>query len=64
MVKQGTIWSDGKDKFFRVLGVVEQDGHMWVHYREEFGIKIPVLECKEFSCYEESFVHRFSPIAE
>jgi hypothetical protein len=64
MVKQGTTWTDGQGKFFRVLGVVEQEGHTWVHYREDFGIKVPVLECREFSCYQESFVHRFSPTPE
>lgn len=64
MVKQGTIWYDGKDKFFRVLSVTKQDGHIWVHYREDFGIKVPALECREFSCYQESFVQRFSPTPE
>lgn len=63
MVKAGTLWSD-TDKFFRVLSVTEVDGHTWVHYREDRGSKFPVVECREYSCYLESFVSRFRQQAE
>jgi hypothetical protein len=63
MIKVGSRW-EGVDKQFRVLAVVEADGHTWVHYREDLGIKVPVLECREYSCYEESFLARFRPLPE
>ena len=59
MVKQGSRWTSG-EKDFIVLAVVDaEDGHTWVHYREDLGIKVPTLQCKEFSCYLESFTQRF-----
>ena len=63
-VKVGSLWRDSTGNFFRVISVVEQDGHTWVHYRQDKGIKISVLECKEYSCYQESFVERFSEAPE
>lgn len=59
MVKVGSIWRTVDDKRFMVINVVEAEGHTWVHYREHI-VKKPVIECKEYSCYEESFVQRFS----
>jgi hypothetical protein len=63
MIKVGSRW-EGVDTQFRVLAVVEADGHTWVHYREDLGIKVPVLECREYSCYEESFLSRFRLLPE
>lgn len=63
MVKAGTLWSSS-DKFFRVLSVTEVEGNTWVHYREDRGSKFPVVECKEYSCYLESFVQRFRQLLE
>jgi hypothetical protein len=63
MIKVGSRWS-GTDKEFIVLAVVKQEGHSWVHYREDLGIKVPVLQCREYSCYEESFLLRFRPLPE
>ena len=63
-VKEGSVWRTTDDKKFRVLSVTEVEGHTWVHYRQDLGIKVPVVECKEFSCYIESFVERFSESAE
>jgi hypothetical protein len=63
MVKAGTLWGS-IDKKFRVLSVTEIEGNTWVHYREDRGIKIPAIECKEYSCYQESFVQRFRQILE
>ena len=60
MIKVGSRW-EGTDKQFRVLAVVEQEGHIWIHYREDLGIKVPVLE---YSCYQESFLSRFRPLPE
>lgn len=58
MVKTGTLWT-GNDKSFRVISVTEVDDHTWVHYREDRGIKVAAIECREHSCYLESFVARF-----
>ena len=63
MIKVGSRW-EGVDTQFRVLAVVEADGHTWVHYREDLGIKVPALECREYSCYQESFLARFRPLPE
>ena len=63
-VLPNTRWHDGKEKMFVVLDVVENDGHMWVHYREDAKHNKPVIECKEYSCYLESFTLRFTPLPE
>lgn len=63
MIKVGSRW-EGVNTQFRVLAVVEAGGHTWVHYREDLGIKVPVLECREYSCYQESFLARFRPLPE
>ena len=61
MVNVGSIWRTTEDRQFMVLSVVEDNGHTWVHYREH-DMKRPTLECKEYSCYEESFLARFTPM--
>jgi hypothetical protein len=53
--KIGSKW-DGGGKEFVVLAVVEQDKHMWVHYRDN--------NSKEYSCYLESFLRRFRGLPE
>jgi hypothetical protein len=63
MIKVGSLW-ESVDKRFRVISVTELDGHTWVHYREDLGIKVPALQCREYSCYEESFLLRFRPLPE
>lgn len=61
-VKLGSIWSTSDRKEFIVINVVDApDGHRWIHYREHHGIS-NVKESKEYSCYEESFVHRFTEV--
>ena len=57
MIKQGSRWSGGDHKTFMVLHTIERDGHTWIHYRDEEGDPP-----KEYSCYQESFVQRFSEI--
>lgn len=65
LVRAGTRWWSGDSKRFLVLSVTEQeDGHTWVHYREDLGLKVPAKECKEYSCYLESFQERFSRLPE
>lgn len=51
-VKTGSVWSAINGTEFRVLSVVDADGHTWVHY-------ISVDTGMEFSCWIESFVNRF-----
>jgi hypothetical protein len=57
-IKEGSRWWSGDNKRFVVLHIVEQDGHTWVHYRDESAAP------KEYSCYVESFLDRFSPLPE
>jgi hypothetical protein len=57
MVKSGTKWR-GDEQYFRVISVAEIDGKSWVHYRKENSQEEP----REFSCLEESFLARFTPI--
>jgi len=59
MVKEGTKWSSTDGKEFLVMHVIEQDGHTWVHYRENRRD-----EPREYSCYEESFLLRFRQLPE
>lgn len=58
-VKSGSVWGGSDGSRFRVIDVVELDGHTWVHYRNDRGSR-PVEECKEYSCYIESFISRFT----
>jgi hypothetical protein len=53
-VAAGSIWvgSNSREKFV-VITVSEVDGHTWVHYRTE-------KTNKEYSCYIESFLQRFT----
>ncbi len=63
-IKAGSLWGSTDGKKFRVISVTEIEGHTWVHYREDRGMKVPLAECKEYSCYIESFESRFNPVAE
>ena len=53
-IKIGSRWRASDGKIFTVLHTVVVNGHSWVHYRQ---INCP--ECKEHSCYLESFLERF-----
>lgn len=59
IIKDGSRWWAADTKRFIVLHTVEQDGHSWVHYRDENG-----NPPKEYSCYKESFLQRFNPLPE
>ena len=57
--KEGSKWWGGDKLKFRVLSIVEVEGHTWVHY-----IKENTEEPREYSCYLESFLQRFSELPE
>jgi len=54
-VKNGSKWQGSNGKEFYVINTVELEGHKWVHYKS-------FTEEKEYSCYEESFLVRFTPL--
>ena len=59
MIKQGSRWAGSNSKKFIVLAEVNLDNEIWIHYREE---SAKGGTPKEYSCYKESFVSRFSPV--
>lgn len=50
-VKVGDRWTSG-DKVFFVIAKVDDGKNIWIHYRND-------TTGQEYSCWEESFVHRF-----
>ena len=61
MIKQGSKWDDGKGKIFRVIQIVQIEGHTWIHYIND---NLSENENREYSCYQESFLSRFTPLPE
>ena len=61
MIKQGSKWDDGKGKIFRVIQIVQIEGHTWIHYIND---SLSENENREYSCYQESFTSRFNPLPE
>ena len=59
-IKEGSRWA-GSDhsKKFMVLSVVYIDDEVWIHYRDEAG-EPP----KEYSCFKDSFLSRFTALPE
>lgn len=57
-VTVGSRWWGGGDDQFVVIAVIEQEGHTWVHYRDNSGN----APSKEYSCYLESFLSRFKEL--
>lgn len=57
-IKAGSLWAGNDRKKFIVISVTEVDGHSWVYYRDDGRTDAP----REYSCYEESFTQRFTPI--
>lgn len=55
MIESGTIWSGSDGKEFVVLKEVNIDGKDWIYYRDNFN-----SPPREYSCYKESFVVRFT----
>lgn len=54
-INVGTKWQGTGRTQFVVISVTEVDEHIWVHYRDDKGTR-------EYSCYKESFVQRYSPV--
>ena len=53
----GSKWfGNSRETVFRVLDVIELDGHTWIHYCEDDNGE------SKYSCYLESFLGRFSEI--
>jgi len=61
MIKEGSKWSSGDNKIFRVLHTIKVEGHTWVHYIKD---NAPEDGTREYSCYQESFLSRFNPLPE
>jgi hypothetical protein len=61
-VEQGSRWVGNNGDYFRVLDVVDLEGHTWVHYRQDQGHFGPIEGLREYSCYQESFVERFRQV--
>lgn len=60
-IKNGSRWSGNDGRVFVVINTTNVDGHDWVYYRSEQPVdNLP----KEFSCYTESFLNRFSKLPE
>ena len=55
--KDGSKWTEQNGHtVFRVLHTIELDGHYWIHYCDNNNGE------KEYSCYVESFLTRFTEI--
>ena len=52
-IKIGSRWLGSDRDVFIVIGLVEQDGHLWVHYRND-------RTAQEYSCWADSFTQRFT----
>jgi len=62
MVKEGSKWiGTGRDTF-HVIHILELEGHTWVHYIKENAHEQELN--REYSCYIESFLQRFTPAPE
>jgi hypothetical protein len=60
-IKNGSRWSGAEGRIFVVIGTMLVEGKEWVYYRTEKPVEhLP----KEFSCYQESFLSRFTPLPE
>lgn len=59
LIEPGSKWTSSDYSKFVVISVTEIEGHTWVYYRK---LNVPEGECSEYSCYAETFTHRFSRI--
>ncbi len=64
MVQPGTLWGSADGKRFRVISVTEIEGHTWVYYRDNRGWSVSEDQIREYSCYLESFLSRFTQMPE
>jgi hypothetical protein len=56
-IERGSIWSGTDGRTFQVITEAVVEGKDWIHYRR---IDHESEEPKEFSCYKESFLSRFT----
>ena len=61
IIREGSKWDGGQGKIFRVLNIVQIEGHTWVHYIKD---NAPEDGEREYSCYIDSFRSRFTPLPE
>lgn len=60
-ILNGSRWWGVDGRVFVVITTASVEGHEWVYYRTDQPVDhLP----KEFSCYTESFLSRFSPLPE
>ena len=59
-VTVGSRWWAGCDEKFVVIAIVEQGSNTWVHYRDNTSKE----STREYSCYLESFLSRFTGLPE
>jgi hypothetical protein len=59
-VTVGSRWWAGQGEKFFVIDVITIEGYTWVHYRDDNNKESP----REYSCYIESFLNRFSELPE
>ncbi|NBP56340.1 hypothetical protein EBU71_07380 [bacterium] len=58
-ISAGTKWISPDHKVFQVIDVVEIENQIWVYYRK---YNSHPDDCREFSCFKESFLLRFTKI--
>jgi len=59
-IKEGSRWAGGEYRqIFVVLAEVYTNDAVWIHYRDETG-----NPPREYSCYRDSFLQRFTPLPE
>jgi len=61
IIREGSKWDGGQGKIFRVLNIVQIEGHTWVHYIKD---NAPEDSEREYSCYIDSFRSRFTQLPE
>lgn len=54
----GSRWWGGQGERFVVIDIITIEGYTWVHYRDDKTKESP----REYSCYLESFLSRFSEL--
>ena len=61
MVRDGSKWSGSDGRVFVVINTAVLEEHRWIYYRAEQPVD---GHPAEYSCYEESFLSRFTPLPE
>ena len=59
IVEPGSKWVSTDFVKFQVIDTTEINGQKWVYYRK---LKSSPEECREYSCFLESFLNRFTKI--